>query len=91
MPLFGDDGAEDTGVGMTHSGLVPFVRLFPQQATAETRVLIVRGHSILPDDDYGLLESYCAEAGCNCQRVRLNVIARRSMTGQYTCSPICAI
>jgi hypothetical protein len=62
---------------MTDKGLVPFVRFFPQQAVAETRVLTTRGHPVLPDDEYGLLESYCVEAGCNCRRVMLNVVARR--------------
>ena len=62
---------------MTDVGMVPFVRLFPQQAMAETRVLTTRGHPALPDDEYGLLESFCAEAGCNCRRVMLNVVGRR--------------
>jgi hypothetical protein len=58
-------------------GMVPFVRFFPQQGTAETRVLTTHGHPILPDDEYALLESFCADAGCDCRRVMLNVIGRR--------------
>lgn len=59
------------------AGMVPFVRLFPQQGTAETRSLIIRGDPELLDDEYGLLESYCVEVGCNCRRVMLNVVSRR--------------
>ena len=59
------------------TGMVPFVRFFPEQGTAETRVLTIRGHPILPDDEYALLESFCDDAGCDCRRVMLNVIARR--------------
>ena len=58
-------------------GMVPFVRFFPEQGTAETRVLTIRGHPILPDDEYALLESFCDDAGCDCRRVMLNVISRR--------------
>jgi hypothetical protein len=60
-----------------HTGLVPFVHLFPRQGVAETRVLTIRGSSLLPDDEYGLLESYCVEAGCHCRRVMINVAGRR--------------
>jgi hypothetical protein len=62
---------------MKHTGLFPFVHLFPQQGTAETRVLTVQGSTVLPDDEYGLLESYCVEAGCHCRRVMINVASRR--------------
>jgi hypothetical protein len=59
------------------TGMIPFVRFFPEQGTAETRVLTIRGHPILPDDEYALLESFCDDAGCDCRRVMLNVIGRR--------------
>lgn len=62
---------------MKDVGMVPFVRLFPRQGTAETRTLTIRGHPALPDDEYGLIESYCVEAGCNCRRVMINVAGRR--------------
>jgi hypothetical protein len=61
---------------MKHTGLFPFVRLFPQQGTTETRVLTVQGSAALPDDEYGLLESYCVEAGSHCRRVMINVASR---------------
>jgi hypothetical protein len=62
---------------MKHSGMVPFMHLFPQQGTAETRTLTIRGSAVLPDGGYGLLESYCVDAECNCRRVMINVIGRR--------------
>lgn len=62
---------------MKHTGLFPFVHLFPRQGTAETRTLTIAGSALLPDGDYGLLESYCVEAGCHCRRVMINVIGRR--------------
>ncbi len=58
-------------------GLVPFVRFFPDQAAAETRVFITIKDPVLPADEYGLLESYCADPQCNCRRVMLNVVGRR--------------
>ena len=61
---------------MQESGLVPFVRLFPQQAMQETRVLTTQGYPGLPDDEYGLLEFYCADSECNCRRVMINVAGR---------------
>lgn len=62
---------------MSEEGLVPFVRFFPQQGSAETRVLTVSSHPDLPPDEYALLELYCADPGCNCRRVMLNLVARR--------------
>jgi hypothetical protein len=62
---------------MKHRGLFPFVHLFPRLGTAETRTLTIHGSPLLPDGEYGLLESYCVEAGCHCRRVMINVIGRR--------------
>ena len=62
---------------MKGAGLLPFVRLFPELAMAETRVFMVRDHPTLPDDDYGLMETFCADTTCHCRRVMLNVAARR--------------
>ena len=62
---------------MKHTGLAPFVHIFPRQGAAETRVLYISGDPILPDDEYGLLESYCVEAGCHCRRVMINLASRR--------------
>jgi hypothetical protein len=59
------------------AGTVPFVRFFPQQGTAETRVLTTQGHPVVPDDEYALLEFFCADPRCDCRRVMLRVIGRR--------------
>jgi hypothetical protein len=61
---------------MTGRGVVPFVSFFPEQAMAETRVFITRGHLALPDDEYGLFEAYCDDPQCTCRRVMLNVAGR---------------
>src|SRR5689334_3370125 len=59
------------------AGLIPFVHVFPQQGTAETRVLTVSGHPTVPDDEYALLEAYCDDPTSDCRRGMLNVVARR--------------
>jgi hypothetical protein len=61
---------------MVSEGLIPFAAVFPEQALAETRTATVQGVPGLPDGDYGLLESYCADPTCNCRRVMLNVLGR---------------
>lgn len=62
---------------MSTFGLTPFALLFPNQAMFETRVLNTRGFPGLPDDEYGIQESYCADPACHCRRVMLNVVSRR--------------
>jgi hypothetical protein len=62
---------------MAHEGMVPFVHFFPQQGVAETRTLIIRGDSTVPDGEYGLLELYCVEPGCDCRRVLISVMGRQ--------------
>ena len=58
-------------------GLVPFATFFPEQAARETRSFTTRGDSVLAGDEYGLLESYCADPACACRRVMLNVVSRQ--------------
>ncbi len=67
--------------------LVPFFRFFPELALAETRVLTIRNHNLLPDDEYALVEFYCPDPTCDCRRVILNVIARH-VAGQDTLAAI---
>jgi hypothetical protein len=56
----------------------PIKELFPEIAEKETRVLTtLDNHPTLPPDDYGLLESYCNEPGCDCRRVFFNVASLR--------------
>jgi hypothetical protein len=52
---------------------VPFYEKFPDLAIKETRVLNVLNHPGLPSDEYGLLELYCDEPGCDCRRVMFNI------------------
>lgn len=49
----------------------------PDIARKETRSISVVDGFDLPRDDYGLLEMYCDEAGCDCRRVFLNVLSRK--------------
>jgi hypothetical protein len=53
--------------------LVPFVYFFREQAEAEVRTLTILGHQSLPDDQYDLVEFYCADPACDCRRVTLCV------------------
>lgn len=57
--------------------LVPFHKYFPDMARAESRAATVFGRGDLPDDEYGLLESYCDDPACDCRRVMLNVASRK--------------
>ena len=56
--------------------LIPFHSLFPEIALKETRSLTLIGYPGLPDGDYGLLEAYCPDPNCDCQRVMLNILSR---------------
>ncbi|MBM4023803.1 MAG: hypothetical protein FJ280_00120 [Planctomycetes bacterium] len=60
---------------------MPYVSLqeyFPEVAKQETRSITVfpGSGSRLPPNDYGFLEMYCDEPGCDCRRVLFYVIAR---------------
>jgi hypothetical protein len=47
-----------------------FQVLFPETTLTETRTAkIPVGNSLLPADEYGLLEAYCDEEDCDCRRV----------------------
>ena len=50
-----------------------FHEKFPEIAEKETRLLTLINDPELPTGDYGLLEAYCDEAGCDCRRVFFNV------------------
>ena len=51
---------------------------FPELAERETRSLTVprRSGLGLPPGEYGFLETFCDEPGCDCRRVMFTVIAR---------------
>jgi hypothetical protein len=57
--------------------LTPFATVFPEQGMKETRVITTCGYPRLPDDEYALIEAYCADPKCDCRRVMLNVVGRR--------------
>jgi hypothetical protein len=66
--------------------MVPFVKLFPRQGAAETRTITMAGHHTLPDDEYALVELYCADPTCDCRRVMLNVVGHRQMKRGFLAS-----
>ena len=56
---------------------VPFSEYFPDVAERETRSITVPPGSRvgLPIGDYGFLEMYCDERGCDCRRVFFYVVS----------------
>lgn len=54
--------------------MTPFVTRFPELGARETRALLVSGRKELPDGNYGFLELYCDEPGCDCRRVMIDVL-----------------
>ena len=67
---------------------VPFFQICPQLAKRETRSFqILSGDGLaLPVGEYGLLENYCTEPDCDCQRVLLTVIRRSASQVEATIS-----
>lgn len=47
-------------------------------AFRETRVLTVLPGKEVPADEYGFLEFYCDDGSCDCRRVMIKVLGRRS-------------
>ena len=59
-----------------------FHEICPEIGIQETRSIALptdSGYS-LPPDNYGFLEMYCSEAGCDCRRVYFQVIAMSNPT-----------
>jgi hypothetical protein len=58
---------------------VPFHDYFPEVAKRETwsATILPSSDFGLPPDDYGFLEMYCDEPGCDCRRVFFYVISHR--------------
>ena len=54
-----------------------FHELFPAVAEQETRTLTILpgARSDLPAGDYGFLEMFCDEPGCDCRRVFFSVVS----------------
>lgn len=55
----------------------PFDEKFPVIAHKETRSFQPWNNPLLGDDEFGLLEMYCDEPGCDCRRVMFSVLSRR--------------
>jgi hypothetical protein len=66
--------------------LIPFVTLFPKKGVDETRTITTRGHPLLPDDEYALVEFYCPDPTCDCRRAMLNVVPRRGVKRSFLAS-----
>jgi hypothetical protein len=54
--------------------MIPFVERFPELGARETRCVTVIERSDLPGGEYGFLELYCDEPGCDCRRVMIDVL-----------------
>jgi hypothetical protein len=54
--------------------MIPFMERFPDLAARETRSVSVSGRDDIPDGDYGFLELFCDEPGCDCRRVMIDVL-----------------
>ncbi len=54
-----------------------FHEKFPAIARTETRSFQAIGDPLLDGGEFGLIEMYCDEPGCDCRRVMFNVISRQ--------------
>lgn len=54
--------------------MTPFMERFPEVGARETRSVAVTARQDLPDGEYGFVEFYCDEPGCDCRRVIIDVL-----------------
>lgn len=54
--------------------MIPFMERFPELAAREMRSVTVSGRTDIPDGEYGFLELFCDEPGCDCRRVMIDVL-----------------
>jgi hypothetical protein len=54
--------------------MTPFMERFPELGARETRSVTVPPRQGLPEGDYGFIELYCDEPGCDCRRVMIDVL-----------------
>jgi hypothetical protein len=54
--------------------MTPFMERFPELGARETRSVTVTDRQDLADGEYGFLEFYCNEPGCDCRRVMIDVL-----------------
>ena len=57
----------------------PFHELFPEIGLDETRTMTVvrRNQYGVPPDEYALLEMYCNDENCDCQRIYITVVSAK--------------
>lgn len=54
--------------------MTPFIERFPDLGARETRSVTATQRPDLPDGEYGFVELYCDEPGCDCRRVTIDVL-----------------
>jgi hypothetical protein len=54
--------------------MTPFIERFPETGARETRSVTITNRQDLPDGEYGFVELYCNESGCDCRRVTIDVL-----------------
>jgi hypothetical protein len=54
--------------------MIPFMERFPEVGARETRSVRVPQRQDLPEGEYGFVELYCDEPGCDCRRVMIDVL-----------------
>jgi len=54
--------------------MVPFMERFPEVGPRETRSVRIMQHPDLPNGEFGFIEFYCDEPGCDCRRVIVSVL-----------------
>jgi len=54
--------------------MIPFMERFPELGVRETRSVTATCQQDLPDGEYGFLELYGDEPGCDCRRVMIDVL-----------------
>ena len=54
--------------------MIPFMQRFPEVGARETRCVTVPQRQSLPQGEYGFIELYCDEPGCDCRRVMIDVL-----------------
>jgi hypothetical protein len=54
--------------------MIPFMERFPEVGARETRPVTVPQRQDLPEGEYGFVELYCDEPGCDCRRVMIDVL-----------------
>jgi hypothetical protein len=54
--------------------MIPLMERFPEVGARETRSVTVPPHQDLPEGEYGFVELYCDQPGCDCRRVMIDVL-----------------